>query len=330
MCMSDFFWKVKDERTRWTVSKKRARKTPVSKSEQSLQVKHASRGSRGQYNAIRFLWQVKPITVTMRSAPTHEGKVVRDNRKSIWAETQNHCLWSEHALRGSRKNTAKFDSLAGLTNQHMAYGNVHHRQWWCLRLGVCGTNRRNVPHSIWALCHVDLDVIFLRGWTDVCLRVFASENILLSLHVLRQFPRYHFVQFQMINVSTIGRCLWDCSNARHSRVAQMFLRVFSRRVAQTSFTDESVDSTSKVSHDVGKLVIWRERLRHQPSVRSTERWTSRDESGTVSRQTQRSMVQQSKSKCGNGNAGWLWVFVGCWWIQTHRYSKTQWTVRKNA
>ena len=34
--------------------------------------------------------------------------------------------------------------------------------------------------------------------------------------------------------STCRRCLWDCSNARH------------RRLAQTSFVDESVDSTSKV------------------------------------------------------------------------------------
>ena len=47
------------------------------------------------------------------------------------------------------------------------------------------------------------------------------------------------------------------------------LRVLHSRLAQTSFIDESVDSTSNVlclSHDVGKLVIRSERLRYQPSI----------------------------------------------------------------
>ena len=77
--------------------------------------KHAWRGNRSQYNAIRLLWKTKPITVTMRSTPTHEGKIVRYIKNSIWAKTH-------------KRKTAQFDSFAGLANQHMAWNILSQRK----------------------------------------------------------------------------------------------------------------------------------------------------------------------------------------------------------
>ena len=54
---------------------------------------------------------------------------------------------------------------------------------------------------------------------------------------------------------------------------------------------------------------------------SKEQWINSFTSNqSVCWTTQRSIVLQSKSRCEQGNAGRLWLFVGWRWIQTHRHS----------
>ena len=53
--------------------------------------------------------------------------------------------------------------------------------------------------------HVDLDVdVSFFADVSVCVNVYASVYIILSLRVLRQFHRLHFVMGQMINVVGSG------------------------------------------------------------------------------------------------------------------------------
>ena len=75
--------------------------------------------------------------------------------------------------------------------------------------------------------------------------------------------------------STLRRCLWDCSNARHSRHAQRNLRVLHRRFAQmsVSWSFEVKDYDISRAYFQGtkeKLIhIWPERVEHNAELRKT-------------------------------------------------------------
>ena len=117
---------------------------------------------------------------------------------------------------------------------------------------------------------------------------------------------------------TFRKCLCGYSKERHNRLAQMNLRVPTRK----NCTDRGFNKQGAcINHDVTIAGHWEWNSFTYDLIAC---WTRRA--------IQYIIVLQSKPRCENGNAGWFVMFVGWWMIQAHQYSnpKTHWTTGKNT